>query len=216
MKKIIESSLLVYTTLSAMLGFVSFANNNVTALVGSMVLSPILSPLTNLYNPEIKVNNLSISTIDQAIYTIILLVIFVFLIGTCLGLIKNYLKIYPLETEYMKDRTQQKIIIGEFISTIVVGIGLAYATIEVNKIAKVGLMLGIVIIPILVLSGLYFANWIFIKYENLYIKVKSKKLLKDLEKYHLINCLRFFIIFIINIAITSLAFIFVSKYILKV
>jgi len=213
---IFESSLVVYTFLSSILGFVGFANNNVPALVGSMILSPLLTPLTNMYNPELSNKGLPVGSSDSALLTIFLLSIFVFLLGICFGLIKNYLTIYPLETAFMKQRTQDRIIVGDFISTIVVGLGTAYAIQESNKIARIGLTLGIIIVPILILSGLYLGNYIFIIHENLNKKIKNKKLLTELENYHLINCFKFFCIFIINIGVTGLSFLFVSKFILGV
>lgn len=193
------STLYIYSFLSAVLSFMAFANNNMSTLIGAMILSPMMTPLTNIYSPEIKKKTTLLNAINQ----IIILAIFVFILGIIFGLIKNIFNLYEMESKYMKERTQPRLIHSEFISTLMVGFGVAYAIKENNKIARTGLTLGIVLIPMLVLAGLYFANYIYIKYNNL----------NNNAKYHLINCFKCISIYIINIGLSGLSFMFISKYI---
>lgn len=205
------SSLLIYTFLSATLGFSAFANNSTPSLIGSMMLSPIMSPLTNVFNPHYKGPKLEI---DEVVFKMVSLSIFVFIVGVIYGLLKNYLSIYPLETSFMKKRTETPIIIGQFLSTLMVGTGVAYAIKENNKLARTALTLGILLVPIAVIGGMYLGNYIFLKHKNLSSKLEPS-LIYELEQYHIRNSIKFVSIFIINICITSLTFIVVTKYLLN-
>lgn len=198
------STLYIYSFLSAVLAFMAFANNNMPTLVGAMILSPIMSPLTNLYSPEIK----NKGTIHSAIFQIIGLSLFVFTLGVFFGIAKNHLNMYEMESPYMKERTKPRLIHSEFISTIMVGLGVAFAIKENNKIARTGLTLGIVLIPMLVLSGLYFANYIYVKYNN------NEKTENEDKNYHFINSLKCMLVFIINICLSGLSFVFTNTYLM--
>jgi hypothetical protein len=205
------SSLLLYTFLSATLGFSSFVNNSTPSLLGSMMLSPIMSPLTNSFNPHYKGPKLPI---EKVMLLMTSLAIFVFIVGVMYGLLKNYLAIYPLETDFMKKRTETPIIIGQFLATIMVGIGVAYAIREDNKLARTALTLGILLVPIAVIGGMYLGNYIFLKHKNIGAKLEPD-VAYELEQYHIRNSIKFASIFVINICLTGLTFVIVTKYILK-
>ena len=208
------NTLYIYSFLSSVLAFMGFYNNNTPTLVGAMILSPIMSPLTNLYSSEVKNKGNMIS----AIITIIKVALFVFSLGVIFGLIKNKYNLYEMESEFMKIRTQPRLIKSEFISTIMVGLGVAYAIKENNKIARTGLTLGIVLIPMLVLSGIYFANYLHYKLNNFKnmntTHNNTKNINTNLENYHLIHSLKFLSIFIINMGLSGLSFVFTNTFLI--
>jgi hypothetical protein len=205
------SSLLIYTFLSATLGFSAFVNNSTPSLLGSMMLSPIMSPLTNAFNPHYKGPKLELENVMLIMSG---LAVFVFIVGVIYGLLKNYLAIYPLETDFMKKRTETPIIIAQFLSTIMVGIGVAFAIKEDNKLARTALTLGILLVPIAVIGGLYLGNYIFLKHKNLSSKLEPD-VIYELEQYHIKNSIKFICIFAINICLTGLTFVLVTKYFLN-
>jgi hypothetical protein len=192
----------IYSILSCLLSVFGFKVNNETAIIGAMILSPILQPTTY----TLKNKNSSYNEIYNGILTTVYISIIIFCISSLFSILDNFIEVYNEETFSMKLRLEKKQIINEFFATFIVGIGIAYAIIEKNTLARAGLTLGITLIPMLSLSGLYFGNYL---YDILFRKEY------DLTKQNHIKSFKILTIYLMNIILTLIFFKLTIKYILK-
>lgn len=196
-------NLYIYSIISSILAFFGFKLNNETSIIGAMILSPILQPTTYY----LKSKNSSYIDILTAFITTFKIAILIFIIGTVMSLINNKIKLYPIDTITMKIRLDKREIINDFIIAILIGFGVAFAIAENNALARTGLTLGITLIPILTLSGIYFGNYIYDKYisniNDIQLYEKHKKIIFKL-----------IIIFLINLFATLFTFTLTSRYII--
>lgn len=197
-----DNKIYIYSILSCLLSVFGFKVNNETAIIGSMILSPILYPLTHV----LKTKSSTYYQIYESIYNTIYISIIIFLLSSLFSIFNNAIDLYNEETFAMKLRLENKQIINEFVATFIVGIGIAYAISEKNVFARIGLTLGITLIPMLSLSGLYFGNYIYdILFRNEY----------DHKKQNNVKSIKILLIYIINILATIIFFKLTTKYILK-
>lgn len=196
-------NLYVYSIISSVLAFFGFKLNNETAIIGAMILSPILQPTTYY----LKSKSSSSRNLSTAFITTFKIALIVFIIGTLMSVINSKIKLYPVETATMKIRLDKREMINDFILAILIGFGVAFAIAENNALARTGLTLGITLIPILTLSGIYFGNYLADKYILNKYDVETDKKNKT-------NSIKLVIIFLINLIVTISTFTFTTRYII--
>jgi len=196
----------IYSILSALLAIFGFKVNNETAIIGAMVLSPILQPLTFV----LKSKKSSLTDIKQGLMTTIIISIIIFIIGSLFSIINNKIDFYAEETASMKLRLEKKQIINEYIASCIVGVGVAFAISNNDALARTGLTLGITLIPMLALSGLYYGNYLYDKFfrNDSIISNNDDELNNKKAK-------KIFTIYFINISITLVLFTLTTRYILN-
>lgn len=195
----------IYSILSALLAIFGFKVNNETAIIGAMVLSPILQPLTFV----LKSKKSSMADIKQGLMTTVIISIIIFIIGSLFSIINNKIDFYAEETSSMMLRLEKKQIINEYIASCIVGVGVAFAISNNDALARTGLTLGITLIPMLALSGLYYGNYLYNKF------FRNNNIISN-NDYELNNkkAKKIFTIYFINISITLILFTLTTRYIL--
>lgn len=196
----------IYSILSSLISIFAFKANNETAIIGAMIISPILQPLTSVLKTKLS----SFNNIKQGLLTTTKISLIIFIISVLLSIINNKIKFYAEETSSMKLRLEKKQIVNEYILSCLVGIGVAFAISNNDSLARVGLTLGITLIPMLSLSGIYYGNHLYHKY---FITNNSYSNNSDLDYNN--KSLKIFIIYFINITITLCFFKLTSRFILN-
>lgn len=212
----LQDNTIIYTIISTLLSVVGFKVNNETAIISAMMVSPILKPIIGAF----KSKDTSIPNIKDGILKTVILTVMVFCISTLFSIINNYIGFYNQETTSMSLRLEKQQIINEYVSSCIVGAGVAYAVSENNILARTGLTLGITLIPMLTLSGLYFGNYIYNGIVNKLITSNNNATDTDtfndkLENDNDAKSLQIFIIYAVNIVITSLFFVLTTRYVLR-
>jgi hypothetical protein len=225
----------IYAIISTLLALFGFKVNNETAIIGAMMVSPILKPITSVF----KSKHTSTDNIINALIKMLKLSIMIFSIATVFSVINNYIGFYNQETSAMSLRLEKQQIINEYIASCIVGVGVAYAVSENNAIARTGLTLGITLIPMLALSGLYFGNYI---YNGIVNKLSTSNnnttnnnatnnnttnnnaidndtnnntFTDKLENDNDAKSLQIFVIYAVNLLITTFFFIITTRYVLR-
>lgn len=177
----------IYTIIASVIAGCGLLSNSIPAIIASMIVSPLLQPLSN--------SLIGKSTTKNPLSFTILLVLMVIGVGLFIGLLNNLTTFFENETERMesisdfdvKNRKYMKLL-TEFVIAIAVGIGLPFAVI--NKDATLLVAFGIApsITPPLVNCGLYLAN---------YLKNKSVEHLHKSGKSLLLGSMHMIVIFFI-------------------
>lgn len=210
----------IYAIISALLALFGFKVNNETAIIGAMMVSPILKPITSAF----KSKHTSTDNIINALVKMFKISIIIFIIATVFSVVNNYIGFYKQETLAMSLRLEKKQIINEYIASCIVGVGVAYAVSENNAIARTGLTIGITLIPMLALSGLYFGNYIYNGIVNKLSTSNNNATDTDtnnntftdkLENDNDAKSLQIFVIYAVNLLITTFFFIITTRYVLR-
>lgn len=153
---------LIYIILASLLAVFGFYGNNIFALLGSMIVSPLLLPLLlNTFRKSGKTINAILITIWFGLMCIG--------IGILMSLINNYTEIFKTETEFMINRSilNKSLFIGEISVSIVCGLLLPFAFMYHDNILKVALSIAPSLLPALVNGGMYLGNYLYAKYNGL-------------------------------------------------
>lgn len=156
---------IIYIILASLLASFGFYGNNIYALIGSMIVSPILLPiLLNIFRRSGKTINSILITIGFGLMCII--------IGIIISLINNYTEIFNTETEFMLNRAilNKSLFIGEISVSVICGILFSIAFMFHDTILKVALSIAPSLLPALVNGGLYIGNYIYAKYNGLIVE----------------------------------------------
>jgi uncharacterized membrane protein len=155
------SSLIIYTFIASIISGCGLISNSMPAIIGSMIVSPILQPLSKYL--------LNIKTYKNPILLTFLLVLIVILTGYIIGFLNNKIQYFNNETEAMRNITnfsnneKNSKIITEFFIALSVGIGLPYAIINNDAALLVAFGIAPSITPPLVNCGLYLSNFLITK-----------------------------------------------------
>lgn len=175
--------LIVYTLIASIIAGCGLLSNSMPAIIASMIISPLLQPISNKL--------LNISTVNKPLIITFVLVCIVVLTGFIMGAINNQFKYFHEESEHMInivlfDNNKANVkLITEIIIALTVGIGLPYAII--NKDATLLVAFGIApsITPPLVNCGLYLSN---------YLQTKTQKYLTNAKKSALLGVINILVI----------------------
>jgi predicted PurR-regulated permease PerM len=198
---ILESNVIIYTIIASIIASFGFLHNTSVPIIGSMVISPVLSPLYNVLSKYIS-NNKSSNILSGIGFHI-------FLLGIC-GLIgfisvslNEWIKLYPEETEQMQLLTTYKHIITDVVISSMCGIGIAFAILRGDVITRVGFSIAITILPAMVNFGMYLGL-----FYHSYLKNN-----KDKQNEYLYKCKKTLKLTVLNILACMLfSFIFLSGY----
>lgn len=157
----------VYTIIAGAISAFGLLNNSIPVIIGSMIVSPLLTPFSKTLVHLIFKNNVKY----QFIYTIIktiLLIILLILIGFVFGLINNKTETFRNETDEMLKRAyihdgKYNTLVSELGVGFFVGIGLPIAILLNDTALLVAFGIAPSICPPIVNGGLYFANYLFSK-----------------------------------------------------
>lgn len=185
-------NLIIYTLMASIIAGCGLLSNSMPAIIASMIISPLLQPISNKL--------LNISTVNKPLIITFVLVFIVILTGVVMGAINNKLKYFHEESEHMSNiisidnNKPHANVITEVIIALTVGIGLPYAII--NKDATLLVAFGIApsITPPLVNSGLYLSN---------YLQIKTKKYLKNAIKSMLIGIANILVILSVGLVYSA-------------
>jgi hypothetical protein len=149
---VLESNIIIYTIIASVIAALGFLNNATPAIIGSMLVSPVLSPL---YNILIKyVSNAPFNFVKGVGFHIFLLIICA-LIGFIAVSINETINMYPKETKEMINRTNYQYIISDVGIASMCGIGIAFAILRGDIITRVGFGIAITVLPAMVNAGMY-------------------------------------------------------------
>jgi hypothetical protein len=169
-------NIIIYTIIAAAIAGCGLLSNSMPAIIASMIVSPILQPVTKYLFLN---NNLEKKPLTT---TLLLILIFIF-IGVFIGLINHKTKFFNTESESMKNivsfdnNKKNSKLITEFVIAVSVGIGLPYAVIHGDSTLIVAFGIAPSIAPPLVNCGLYLSNHFMNNGTNNLIKCKKSFLL---------------------------------------
>lgn len=196
----LESNIIIYTIIASIISTFGFLNNSSIPIIGSMLISPILSPLYNILSRY--VSNKPLNLLTGISFHIFLLIICV-LVGFIGVSINESIKLYPEETQEMTSRTEYQHIITDIGVASMCGLGIAFAILRGDIITRVGFGIAITVLPVIVNAGMYLG--LTYKY---YLKNNVEKQIEYLSK-----CFKTGILTIINIlSCMFMSFILLSGY----
>lgn len=152
--------MIIYMIIASVIAACGLLSSSMPVIIASMIISPILQPITNSIF-DLKTNNKYSSILTT--FSLIVLVIF---IGFIIGLINHKLGLFHPENEHMAnivlfDNKQEKSkLITELCIALAVGIGLPYAIINKDTTLMVAFGIAPSITPPLVNCGLYLSNYL--------------------------------------------------------
>lgn len=148
----LESNIIVYTIIASIIASFGFLHNASIPIIGSMLISPVLSPLYNILSRY--VSNKPTKIIKGVGFHIFLLIICA-LTGFIAVSINESIKLYPEETQEMIARTEYEHIITDIGIASMCGIGIAFAILRGDIITRVGFGIAITVLPAMVNAGMY-------------------------------------------------------------
>lgn len=148
----LESNIIVYTIIAAIIAAFGFLHNASIPIIGSMLISPVLSPLYNILSRY--VSNKPTKIMKGVSFHIFLLIICA-LIGFIAVSINESIKLYPEETQEMVGRTEYEHIVTDIGIASMCGIGIAFAILRGDIITRVGFGIAITVLPAMVNAGMY-------------------------------------------------------------
>lgn len=200
---ILESNVIIYTIIASIIAAFGFLHNASVPIIGSMVISPVLSPLYNVLSKYISnVSNNPANILSGIGFHIFLLGI-CGLVGFIAVSLNEWIKLYPEETEQMSVLTTYKHIITDVGIASMCGIGIAFAILRGDVITRVGFSIAITILPAMVNTGMYLGL-----FYNSYLKNNEAK-----KADYLFKCKKALKLTILNILACMLfSFIFLAGY----
>lgn len=196
----LESNIIIYTIIASIISTFGFLNNDSIPIIGSMLISPVLSPLYNVLSRY--VSNKPLNLLKGISFHIFLLIICA-LVGFIGVSINESIKLYPEETQEMTSRIEYQHIITDIGVASMCGLGIAFAILRGDIITRVGFGIAITVLPVIVNAGMYLG--LTYKY---YLKNNVEKQIEYLSK-----CFKTGILTIINIlSCMFMSFILLSGY----
>jgi uncharacterized hydrophobic protein (TIGR00271 family) len=148
----------LYAVLGGILGALGFLYNSGDVVLGSMLVSPLTSPLlrsiTGIITNEHKY------TINGIISVILLSILIVF-IGVIMGYVNEHFDFFETPTEEMKRRISIEHMVVAFIIALIAGITIGISTYRKDYIVMAGISLTISILPPLINAGLYYGDFLY-------------------------------------------------------
>jgi uncharacterized membrane protein len=177
-----KSNIYITLIIAAIVAATGFLDNSAIPIMGSMLISPLLTPL--YYYLVGHLSNKS-GILFSNLFLLLKLVIISILIGFISMTIYILNTGNLLETSEMYSRTTYQHIYSNAIIALICG-GLNIVSIINNSIiSKVGIGLSLTLLPPLVNTGLYLANMLFLKYSKKDYNLIINK--TDLEEISLSN-----------------------------
>lgn len=196
----LESNVIIYTIIASVIASLGFLHNNNIPIIGSMLISPVLSPLYNILSRY--VSNKPLQLITGVSFHLFLLIICA-LVGFIAVSLNESIKLYPEESIEMSNQTKYKHFITDIGVASMCGIGIAFAILRGDIITRVGFGIAITVLPSMVNSGMYLG----LTYQS-YLKKN-----KDKTNEYLNKCYKTIKLTIVNIlSCLLLSFIFLSGY----
>ena len=196
----LESNVIIYTIIASVIASFGFLHNASIPIIGSMLISPVLSPLYNVLSRY--VSNKPSKLLKGVSFHLFLLVICA-LVGFIAVSINESVKLYPEETQEMSSRTEYEHIITDIGVASMCGIGIAFAILRGDIITRVGFGIAITVLPAMVNAGMYLG----LTYQY-YLKNNKEK-----QKEYLDKCCKTGTLTIVNVLSCMLmSFIFLSGY----
>lgn len=167
---------LVYTIIAAFISALGLLNNNVVPIIGSMVVSPVLSPFYiaaartfmsksgSMTGGAIGRGGVS-GTWMHAIVHHLLLMLICLVVGFLCGIANYHYGVFKPESDEMRARSQYEHLVADIIIALVCGFGIAFAILRNDLIVQVGFAIAITVLPAIVTGGLYLAL-AYIKWRN--------------------------------------------------
>lgn len=172
---------LVYTIIASFISALGLLNNNVVPIIGSMVVSPVLSPFYIAISRTLMGKSSmaggamglrGMATISgswvRAIVHHLLLMFICLAVGFLCGIVNYHYHVFKPESDEMRARSQYEHLIADIIIALVCGFGIAFAILRNDIIVQVGFAIAITILPAIVTGGLYLAL-AYIKWRHGYI-----------------------------------------------
>lgn len=148
----------LYAVLGGILGALGFLYNSGDVVLGSMLVSPLTSPLlrsiTGIITNEHKY------TINGIISVLLLSILIVF-IGVIMGYANEHFDFFETPTEEMKRRISVEHMVVAFIIALIAGITVGISTYRKDYIVMAGISLTISILPPLINAGLYYGDFLY-------------------------------------------------------
>ena len=149
---------ILYAVLGGILGALGFLYNSGDVVLGSMLVSPLTSPLlrsiTGIITNEHKY------TINGIISVLLLSILIVF-IGVIMGYTNEHFDFFETPTEEMKRRISIEHMVVAFIIALIAGITVGISTYRKDYIVMAGISLTISILPPLINAGLYYGDFLY-------------------------------------------------------
>ena len=149
---------IIYAILGGILGGLGFLYNSSDVVLGSMLVSPLTSPLlrsiSGLITNEYKY------TLNGILSVIVLSTIIV-LIGVGMGYGNEYFDFFDSPTEEMRKRITVKYMIVAFIIALIAGITVGISTYYKDYVVIAGISLTVSILPPLINAGLYYGDFLY-------------------------------------------------------
>lgn len=149
---------ILYAVLGGILGALGFLYNSGDVVLGSMLVSPLTSPLlrsiTGIITNEHKY------TINGIISVLLLSILIVF-IGVIMGYANEHFDFFDTPTEEMKRRISVEHMVVAFIIALIAGITIGISTYRKDYVVIAGISLTISILPPLINAGLYYGDFLY-------------------------------------------------------
>ena len=149
---------ILYAILGGILGGLGFLYNSGDVVLGSMLVSPLTSPLlrsiTGIITNEHKY------TINGIVSVLLLSILIVF-IGVIMGYANEHFEFFETPTEEMKRRISVEHMVVAFIIALIAGITIGISTYRKDYVVIAGISLTISILPPLINAGLYYGDFLY-------------------------------------------------------
>lgn len=149
---------ILYAVLGGILGALGFLYNSGDVVLGSMLVSPLTSPLlrsiTGIITNEHKY------TINGIVSVLLLSILIVF-IGVIMGYANEHFEFFETPTEEMKRRISVEHMVVAFIIALIAGITIGISTYRKDYVVIAGISLTISILPPLINAGLYYGDFLY-------------------------------------------------------
>ena len=149
---------ILYAVLGGILGALGFLYNSGDVVLGSMLVSPLTSPLlrsiTGIITNEHKY------TINGIVSVLLLSILIVF-IGVIMGYANEHFEFFDTPTEEMKRRISVEHMVVAFIIALIAGITIGISTYRKDYVVIAGISLTISILPPLINAGLYYGDFLY-------------------------------------------------------
>lgn len=148
----------LYAILGGILGGLGFLYNSNDVILGSMLVSPLTSPLLRSITGIITQEpNYTINGLISVLFLSILIVV----IGIIMGYFNEHFNFFESPTPEMKRRITIQHMIVAFIIALIAGITIGISAYKRHYIVLAGISLVVSILPPLVNAGLYYGDFLY-------------------------------------------------------
>lgn len=151
---------ILYTIMGGLLGALGLLYNSNPVILGSMLVSPLGSPLFGAISGIItKESKYMLSGVSN----FILLATICIIIGMIIGFVNDIYLLFKTPTSEMKKRVTTKHMIINILIALISGVTLAFAKLNRDFVVIAGINLTVSILPPLVNAGLYYGKYLINK-----------------------------------------------------